>query len=77
MKTALYIAGGLVALLFAFGFASSSTPEGKERARQRAVISMCWDNQGRKSLSQGAGQFVSGVCEQKEREFSSRWGVNP
>lgn len=77
MKKAIYVIGALVAVFFAFGFAKSSTPEGKERARQRAVIAACWDGQSSKAIGPGEAQFIANTCESKEREFSARWGMNP
>lgn len=68
--------GGIAAFLV-FGFAANSTPEGQEKSRQRRAIALCWETQGRKSLSQEAQRFAASACEQMEAEFRQRWGVNP
>jgi hypothetical protein len=77
MKTTMYVVAALVAAFLAFGFMSGNTPEGKEIAKQRAVIRLCWDDQGKKSLGPAEAQFIANVCEKKEQEFQAKWGRRP
>jgi hypothetical protein len=77
MKKALFLVGALVAVFFIVGFVSGNTPEGKERARQRAVISLCWDDQRKASNGPAGAQFIASVCEKKEQEYKDRWNNSP
>lgn len=77
MKWWIWAPVGAVAAFVAFGAMQSSTPEGKERSRQRDAISMCWDNQGKRSNDPGTARFIAGACERMEAEFVTRWGRKP
>lgn len=68
------IAGGL---FLAWGFYLTSTPDGKERARQRAAIDLCWKEQARKSATLGEQRFIAGACENMVSQFRARWGRDP
>ena len=76
-KLWLWIPLGLVAVFLGFGFVVGNTPEGKERARQREAINLCWGEQGRKSNNAGQSQFIAGACERMEADYTRRWGTRP
>lgn len=68
--------GGFV-LLMIIGSCAGNTPEGKERQASRDAISLCWSEQGRKSLDSGTARFVAGTCEKMESDYRAKWGRNP
>jgi len=65
---------GLFALLMIIG-SLSGPPD--EKSSKRRAISLCWDDQKRKSLSPGTQQFIAGACEKMESDFRQKYGVNP
>lgn len=64
------IVGFVVLLVFA---AMPQTQKGKDRQ----VIELCWQDQGRKSLDPGAARFVAGACEMLEQRFREVHGTEP
>ncbi len=64
---------GAVVLFLAFGAQQNSTPEGKERTRQRAGIDEC-----RRIAAQNPGNMVAeGGCKILEDQFRSQFGHSP
>lgn len=55
--------------------AMSGPPSEQSRARQ--AISLCWDEQAKKSNSPGGAQFIAGACERMEREYRARYNAAP
>lgn len=72
-----WVIGVPVVAFFGFGFYASSTPEGKEKARARDAISLCWDEQNRASLAPSSQRFIAGACEGMEADFERRFGTRP
>lgn len=68
--------GGFV-LVMIIGSCAGNTPEGKERQASRDAISLCWSEQGRKSLDPGSARFVASTCEKMESDYRAKWGRNP
>lgn len=68
--------GGFV-LLMIVGACAGNTPDGKERQASRDAISLCWSEQGRKSLDSGTARFVASTCEKMESDYRAKWGRNP
>lgn len=66
-----------VLAFLAVGHFAGNTPEGQERRRQREVIALCWDNQGKKSNDAGTAQFIASACERMESDYVRRWGSKP
>lgn len=73
MKKAAISIAVLVVLFLAFGAIFGD----KEKAKARGVIDLCWQEQGRKSLSTSEAQFVAGTCERMEEDFLRRYGHKP
>ncbi len=74
----LWIALGLVFLAFMFGTSIyKETPEDKQKARERAAIKLCWEEQARKSLDPATARFVASTCEMMEGKFKEKYRVNP
>ena len=71
--------GGIVilVLLFVLGSIIGSTPEGKERERERDAIEFCWKDYERKSFDPGSKLLIAKVCEKMEDDFRAKHGVNP
>ncbi len=65
----------LLALVMVVG--AFSDPGNDEKALGRDAIDMCWSEQERKSNTPGEARFIAGACEKMERDFRSKWGVNP
>jgi hypothetical protein len=55
----------------------TDTPEGREKARLRAAIDLCWKEQQRKSIDSSTARIMAGVCEGMESDFRKRYGHNP
>ncbi|HCD1179322.1 TPA: hypothetical protein ACKRFB_002610 [Proteus mirabilis] len=55
----------------------SSSPESKEKSKDRNAISYCWKEYDKKSLSDEQKRFIASSCEKMESDFRSRYGVNP
>lgn len=77
MKITLKVICALLVLFFSFGFYKSSTPEGKEKASERASIDYCWGSHEKKSNSYGQQRFIASACEKMEADFLTKWGVKP
>jgi hypothetical protein len=73
----LWILFAAVAAFFLFGAIQSNSPQGKAKAHDRRVIDLCWDEHKRPSLDTGSQRFIASTCEKLEREFVSKYGVNP
>lgn len=49
----------------------------KDKTSARDVISLCWKEQARKSLSAQEAQFVARTCERMEEDFAKKYGHAP
>jgi hypothetical protein len=59
-------------------FAGNAPPLGSsDKERERAAISLCWEDQGRKSLEPDAARFVARACEMMEADFLKKHGRRP
>lgn len=67
----------LFVVFFIIGYIEGSSPEGKERAKQRDAIAYCWTQQQRKSLEPSTARFVARTCEKMEEDYRQKWGRNP
>lgn len=72
-----WLAGGPVALFFAVGFFSNSSPADQERGQARDVIRLCWEDQQRKSVAPDTQRIVARICENMEAEFTQKYGTKP
>lgn len=77
MKKLLLVVVVLFALFMGFGIYIGSTPEGKERAKQRDEIEFCWQQQSKKSLDPGIARLMAATCEKMEYEYKNKWGHSP
>lgn len=68
---------GVLTLLFIIGSCSSPNSPMDTKARDRAAIKLCWQEQARKSLDPGAARFAASACEMMEREFRGRHNAQP
>jgi predicted amidophosphoribosyltransferase len=73
----LWIPLGLVVAFLAYGAILSNTPKGKEKAKARDAIALCWQEHERKSLDANTQRFVASTCEMMEQQFRDKYGVNP
>jgi hypothetical protein len=67
---------GFVGLMI-IGSTVGDTPEAREKDKARAVIKLCWGDQGRKSNTPDVARFIAGTCEKLEDQFRAKFGVNP
>ncbi|MFT0533924.1 SHOCT domain-containing protein [Castellaniella hirudinis] len=74
--TAMIILAGVIIFL-AFGVVRSNTPEGKEKAKLRAAIDMCWNDYKTSSLGMDARKIIAGTCLLLTDEFKNKYGFNP
>lgn len=72
-----WIVGAALVLLVGWAISAGNTPEAKEKQRLRDAIDLCWQEQGRKSMTPGQGRFVAGACELLEREFVEKYRHRP
>ena len=77
MKITVIVVLVVLAALLAQGFIASNTPEGKERAKARDAIELCWKEQQRKSLDPAQARFIAGACEKMEDDFRRKHNRNP
>lgn len=57
--------------------ACTPSADSEAKAHARRAIDLCWSEQARKSITPGEARFIAGACEKMERDFRSKWGVNP
>lgn len=68
--------GGLILVFIAWAaIKGATTDDGRDQAR--AAIKLCWEEQGRKSLTPAEARFIAGSCEMMERDFEAKFGVKP
>lgn len=77
MKQAILWVVAAVVAFFAYGAYVGNTPEGKERARDRAVIDQCWKDQERKSNSPRIARLTAEMCEGLEDTFRKKYNREP
>jgi hypothetical protein len=76
LKLLIGIPVGLFLLMMLIGSLLSGSPtDGK--ARDRAAIKLCWEEQSRKSLDPAAARFAAGACEMMERNFRGTYNAQP
>lgn len=76
MKIAAWIVGIVVVFLL-FGAVAGNSPQAKEKAKARAAIDLCWEEQKRKSIDPSAQRFVAAACESMEDRFVKDFGHRP
>lgn len=76
MKIAAWIVG-IVAAFLLFGAVAGSSPQAKEKAKARAAIDLCWEEQKRKSIDPPAQRFIAAACESMENRFVTEFGHRP
>ena len=57
--------------------ACDNSPEAQAKAHDRDKISLCWSDQGKKSLDPGTARTVAGWCEKMEDDFKAKYGRAP
>ena len=77
MKLALKVLGAALLVFAAVAIYQSSKPEFKEQMLRKDAIELCWQEQGRKSLTPAAGRTMAGTCEYMEAEYRKQYGVDP
>ena len=80
MKAVKWIAGILVGgfvLMMVIGTMHNNTPEGRATSDGRMAISLCWQEQGKKSLPPDQARFIAGACEKMERDFREKYNATP
>ncbi|EML7991542.1 hypothetical protein WAA24_004328 [Stenotrophomonas maltophilia] len=74
----LFLGGlGILVFMIVLGSIIGSTPEGKERQRERDAIELCWKDYERKSFDPGTKLFIATACEKMEADFRAKHGRNP
>lgn len=68
---------GLIGTFFVFAMIAGSSPEAKEKAKDRDTIEFCWGEQKRPSLDPDTARLMAGACEKMESDFRQKYGVNP
>jgi hypothetical protein len=76
-KAILAIVGALFLMFLLIGFSLGSTPEAKQRAKERTAIDYCWKEQRRASLTPAEARFIAGACEKMEDDFRAKHHRNP
>lgn len=71
MKYLLYVLASIGAILL-FLIILGSTPAVKEHSRKAEAIAVCWEEQGRKSLSDGERRSLAMTCERMEDDHNGR-----
>lgn len=74
LKIAVGVAVGVGALILIGGM---TDPQSEERARARDAISLCWEEQSRKSLDPASARFVAGACELLEERYAAKYRRKP
>ena len=54
-----------------------NTPESKEKARERDVIKMCWNQYENKALDPNSKRFVAKTCYDLESKYKNKYNSNP
>ncbi|WP_212684821.1 hypothetical protein [Undibacterium baiyunense] len=67
--------GAVIFILIIAGL--NQSPEDKEKANNRDAISLCWENQAKKSNTPEEARFIAGACEMMEENFIKKYGVKP
>jgi hypothetical protein len=73
----LWVVLAIPVAFLAFGATVANTPEAKAKSTDRDAISLCWDEQAKKSNSAGGAQFIAGACELMKRNFVEKYGHKP
>jgi len=67
---------GFIILVFILMMIGSS-PQAKEKGRERDAIALCWKDHERKSLDPSTQRFIASACELMEKQFRAKHGVEP
>lgn len=67
-----------IVLFLGYGFALSSTPDGKKQNEERFAISYCRDNAKKDSKGDaGIESLLMGACDRMAEDYRLKYGVNP
>ena len=77
LKVVALVALGLVVAFFVVGLYLSNTPEGKEKAKSRAAIDLCWADYKTSRLPLGARALIADTCDMLAKQFKEKYGVAP
>lgn len=77
MKLTLKILAAAVAIFLMVVLVQSDKPEFKEQMTKKKAIEICWEEQGRKSLTPAAARTHAGLCEYMEEEYRKQYGHKP
>lgn len=67
----------LFGLMMIYQMVKPETADDRAIASARRTIELCWDDQGKKSLTPGSARSIAGICENLESEFRSKWRRSP
>ena len=72
--------GILVVFLLVVGLATlganrSQSPEGKQKAAERAAIAKCVEARDDELSELATRRLMRQVCEQMDRDFQAKWGI--
>lgn len=68
---------GVVVALVALAPSADTAPQGDSPTQARRMIELCWQEQGRKSITPETARVIAGTCEQLEEEFIKKYGRKP
>lgn len=72
-----WVVGAAVVLFIWWVWSVSNDPVSQEKARARDAIALCWQDQGRKSLTGSEQRFIAGACEMMESSYTRKYGARP
>lgn len=68
---------GVIAFTLAIASACTQSPERQAKQRARYTISLCWDEQKKKSHDPATARFIASSCEMMESDFRNKYNHNP
>jgi hypothetical protein len=71
------VPAGLFVLLVIVGSLLPNSEQSESKAKDRAAIKLCWQEQSRKSLDPGSARFLASACEMMERDFRGKYKLEP
>jgi Tfp pilus assembly protein PilO len=77
MKYLLLLVAVLALVFFGYGFYASSTPEGKEKIRERDAIKLCWKDHKEKDFDASVKQFIRQACQKMESDYRNKYHSSP
>ena len=72
-----WVVGTPIVLFVLYSLSAPQSPESQAKSQARSAISLCWDEQKRKSATPAEQRFIAGACERMERDFREQFKVNP